>query len=182
MNTYFKSTRDFDGSILFYKAPEDLGFKYEGIVTSTTAIKNAMNAGKFAHLHVLNGRHWVLATGFVTGGYSVMDPGNAKTKTYKYSDVVGCAIYKYSSSKSRLLSEQEREEEEQSDDIDVDVDTQLEQSEFSDAGSDTTVSQNDTPSASPSPAVAAATADSHSHHHRGASNPIKSRLRRQSGK
>lgn len=108
MNTWFKAHKGFRGTILFYDAVEDLGFTFEGIVTSTSEIKDAMNEGKFAMLHVKNGRHWVLATGFISGGYSVMDPGNV-TYTYKYADVVGCAIYSFPSSKARKLYEQPRD-------------------------------------------------------------------------
>jgi len=103
MNSWFKSHSDFRGDILFYDAVEALGFTFEGIVTSTSEIKNAMNEGKFAMLHVLNGRHWVFATGFVSGGYSVMDPGSANVKSYTYGGVVGSAIYSFPTSKARKL-------------------------------------------------------------------------------
>jgi len=104
MNAWLKSKKDFSNDILFYDAPEDLGFTFEGIVKGTTAIKNALNQGKYAHLHVLHGTHWVLATGTTSGGYTVMDPGNAKIKTYQYGDVVGCAVY--SAPSRRMLEEQ----------------------------------------------------------------------------
>jgi len=104
MNTYLKSKKGFSGDILFYNAVENLGFEFEGIIKSTSAIKSAMSQGKYVHLHVLNGRHWVLATDTTSTGYTVMDPGNAKSTTYKYSDVVGCAVYSFPN--DRRLSEQ----------------------------------------------------------------------------
>jgi len=92
MNSYLKAHDGFQGDILFYKAVECLGFTYEGFATTSGHIKNAMNEGKFAILNVLHRRHWVLATGFIDGGYTVMDPGNV-TKTYNYNDVVKSVIY-----------------------------------------------------------------------------------------
>jgi hypothetical protein len=51
-----------------------------------------MNQGQFALLNVLHGSHCVLATGFITGGWSVMDPGNV-TNSYQYGDAVKAVIY-----------------------------------------------------------------------------------------
>jgi hypothetical protein len=173
MNAWLKAHKSFRGDILFYTGVEALGFSYEGMVTSTTEIKNAMNEGKFAMLHVLNGRHWVLATGFISGGYTVMDPGNV-THTQKYSDVVGCAIYSFPSSSGRRLYEEHD-------------DSQSEQSE-SEYEPVTTDSQNLTdatsPSSEPAPAssspIATSPSDSQSESQQSRGSPTVSNLRGQS--
>jgi len=174
MNSYLMGKKGFKGDILFYNAVEALGFSFEGIVTATADIKNAMNEGKFAMLHVLNGRHWVLATGFITGGYSVMDPGNV-THSYKYNDVVGCAVYSFPSSKIRKLYEQQP-----ADDI------QSQQSQAVNPNPNTesviTTSQNITTPNSPSSASSSPIVPSHSSSQQSKGSPKKGKLRKHSAK
>jgi len=179
MNTWLKAKKEFKGDLLFYKAAEDLGFTYEGIVTATADIKNAMNEGKYAHLHVENGRHWVLATGLISGGYSVMDPGNV-TYTYKYKDVVGCAVYSFPSSGTRKLNEQTEQPESES------ASTSANPNPSTESVATASQNQTDSPSSSPAPASAHASpispSASHSEHSRSRHSSERCNLRKRSAK
>jgi len=93
MNNWLKAHGGFvSGDLFVWGAVAPLGLHYLGHVTSHTQIVNALKAGNHVVLNVNGGHHWVLATGTTASGYTVMDPGFARS-SYTSGEVVGAGVF-----------------------------------------------------------------------------------------
>lgn len=95
MNNWLKAHGGFvSGDLFVWGSVASLGLHYVGHVTSHSQIVSALKQGRHVILNVNGGHHWVLATGHTSTGYTVMDPGYARS-SYKTSEVVGAGVFRH---------------------------------------------------------------------------------------
>ena len=92
LNSWLKSNGGYQGNLLIWGAANKFGISYQGQFKDVSNYAKNQNS-YITILNVHNGGHWVLATGYSNGVYTVNDPGY-QTTSYKTSEVVLGGVYK----------------------------------------------------------------------------------------
>eukprot|EP01017_Pseudomicrothorax_dubius_P032747 TRINITY_DN431_c0_g1_i1.p1 TRINITY_DN431_c0_g1~~TRINITY_DN431_c0_g1_i1.p1 ORF type:complete len:203 (+),score=51.11 TRINITY_DN431_c0_g1_i1:122-730(+) len=94
MNLWLKQNNGFDGQNYLFESVEKLGLKYLGNFNKADGLKDALDdITKGVILHVKQGHHFVLATGYDQNGVFVNDPYYNVTQ-YKWEEVWDTCHYK----------------------------------------------------------------------------------------
>ena len=89
-----KSNNGYQGSLFCWGAVSRFGLKYEGQPDMGANIRTAICAKKIVILNVNNGGHWVLATGWANGQYSVVDSGYSRV-SYSFAEVSRAGVFSF---------------------------------------------------------------------------------------
>jgi uncharacterized protein YvpB len=95
VNQFLKSNSGYSGDSIVWGTMNKAGLKYNGMTTSQGSIQNSVANGQTAILNVRGGAHWVLATGYANGVYTINDPdgGSKRQYTVNASEVKRAALY-----------------------------------------------------------------------------------------
>lgn len=94
LNSWLLAHDGFEGDLYVWATINSLGYTFEGQTANTTLLMENLNNGWRVILNVLQGQHWVLATGYSAAGkyFTVLDP-YFNTTTYAFDGVVGAGVY-----------------------------------------------------------------------------------------
>jgi len=96
MNNWLKNHGGFVQSVLFvWDSVRPLGVEFIGFAKGSVQIGQYWAQGKYIVLNVNNGGHYVLLTGIVASGYTVMDPASPGKTIYGFNEVVQAGVYNW---------------------------------------------------------------------------------------
>ena len=93
LHNFLKANGGYQGNLFVWGAVSRFGLSYLGQPDVGATIRDHICANRVVILNVNQGGHWVLATGWSDGVYSVMDPGYSRD-SYKWSEVVRAGVFK----------------------------------------------------------------------------------------
>jgi len=92
LNAWLKSHGGYQGSLFIWGSVSPYGLRYLGQPSSPAEIQGHICRNNVVILNVNGGGHWVLATGYSNGVYTVNDPGYSRT-SYNVGEVVRAGIF-----------------------------------------------------------------------------------------
>ena len=90
LNQYLRRNRGYVGNSFSWGMLSHFNLRQVARIADVKRIRSEMDKGHYVILFVM-GRHWVLATGYTSQGFSVMDPGY-KTTSYPNSQVSDAVV------------------------------------------------------------------------------------------
>jgi hypothetical protein len=91
-NRWLKANGGYQGNSYVWSTVHWFGLNFKGYFSDVTSYANQPRT--VVVLNVNNGGHWVLATGYANGAFSVLDPGYNRS-SYSRGEVVDAGVYTY---------------------------------------------------------------------------------------